>query len=178
MDAMAWGSLVTMLSTETNQCGLTGHPRVTRAGSPIKDIFKSYIKTEVFETQEKIAVIRSQIMIRKEKHGNDYHILSYITSFIPQNHKHLPFPLPHSFLKTISTYTIATSFIFSKSSQSIHHTYHPNHLSSKSKTTKQNKNKQTKQRTTQRTKQYIDIYRPTINRLNNVIWIMLGKCLQ
>ena len=59
-------------------------------------------------------------IIRKQKHKR----LPYITSFIPQNHKHLPFPLPHSFLKIISTYNISvsTSFIFSKSSQSIHHT--------------------------------------------------------
>jgi len=57
-------------------------------------------------------------IIRKQKHKR----LPYITSFIPQNHEHLPFPLPHSFLKIISTYNISTSFIFSKSSQSIHHT--------------------------------------------------------
>ena len=59
-------------------------------------------------------------IIRKQKHKR----LPYITSFIPQNHKHLPFPLPHSFLKIISTdnISVSTSFIFSKSSQSIHHT--------------------------------------------------------
>ena len=62
--------------------------------------------------------ITSSKIIRKQKHKR----LPYITSFIPQNHKHLPFPLPHSFLKIISTYNISTSFIFSKSSQSIHHT--------------------------------------------------------
>ena len=54
-----------------------------------------------------------------------HNILPYITKFIPQNHKHLQYlylPLPRSFLKVIITYNISTSFIFSKPSQSIHHT--------------------------------------------------------
>ena len=54
-------------------------------------------------------------IIRKQKHKR-------LPNIIPQNHKHLPFPLPPSFLKIISTYNISTPFIFSKSSQSIHHT--------------------------------------------------------
>ena len=61
----------------------------------------------------------------KITHKNITYYIPYITTFIPQNHKHLQYlylPLPRSFLKVIITYNISTSFIFSKPSQSIHHT--------------------------------------------------------
>ena len=94
---------------------------LSKLSAPLRDLrghqkkIKRYIHRS-FLNSHYSSITNRKIFTKKKKK------LPYITSFIPQNHKHLPFPLPHSFLKIISTYNISTSLIFSKSSQAIHHT--------------------------------------------------------